>query len=68
MEKSISELKNLAILTLSYAAQEEPSSVGPRFDLMTLDRNSVITWSVEKPIRQKFQDGLERLFLECSKH
>ena len=63
-KRSISDLQKLALLTLSYAAQEEPSSVGPPFDIMTLDQTGQISWSVHDPMHEKFQSGLEALFLE----
>jgi hypothetical protein len=60
----ISELKTLALLTLSYATEENPSSVGPPFDIMTLDHAGRVTWSVHDPIHQTFQVDLERLVLK----
>jgi hypothetical protein len=57
-------LQKLATLTLSYATQEDPSSVGPPFDIMTLDNTGHITWSENEPIHENFQVGLERLFAE----
>ena len=64
--KSIAELKKLALLTMSYAAREEPSFVGPPFDIMTLDKGEIIEWSENDPINDKFQPGLERLFGDLS--
>jgi hypothetical protein len=64
-KRPVSELTKLAVLTLSYAAEEEPSSVGPPFDIMTLDATGRITWSEHGPMHEKFQHGLERLFAEC---
>jgi hypothetical protein len=58
VDRSVSELKKLTLLTLSYAAKEEPSSVGPPFDIMTLDRTGHISWSVHKQPDTNFQDGL----------
>jgi hypothetical protein len=42
---TIRQLKTLALLTLAYAAKENPSTVGPPFDLMTLDKNQIFEWS-----------------------
>jgi hypothetical protein len=64
--RSVEELKRLAVLTLSYAAQEQPQSVGPPFDIMTLDKSGHITWTEHRPRSEKFQAGIERLFeKEC---
>jgi len=65
-DRSVRELKQLAILTLSYAADEESSFVGPPFDIMTLDKAGKIEWSEHDPINDKFQPGLERLFGDLS--
>ena len=64
MKRGVSELGKLALLTLSYAAHEMPSSIGPPFDLMTLDGSGNITWSEHQPVRTDFQAGLEGLFAE----
>ena len=61
-ERSISELKTLALVTLSYAAKEDPSYVGPPFDVMTLDREGNIAWSVHQPTHEHFSEGLRKLF------
>jgi hypothetical protein len=42
---TIPQLKKLALLTLAYAAKENPGSVGPPFDLLTLDNNQTFEWS-----------------------
>jgi hypothetical protein len=60
--RSIAELKVLALLTLSYAAQEEPTYVGAPFDLMTLDRFGNVSWSVHRAIHQTFHEELRQLF------
>jgi hypothetical protein len=44
----ISELKKLALLTLNYAARENPGSIGPPFDVMCLYSNNSICWSQEQ--------------------
>ena len=61
-DRSRLELERLALLTLSYAAREEPASIGPPFDIMTLAGDGRIQWSVEKPAESDFQKGLEDLF------
>jgi hypothetical protein len=63
-KRSVPELKKLALLTLTFAAKEEPSSVSAPFDIMTLDRSGY-NWSVHDPINEKFQSGMERLFMNC---
>jgi hypothetical protein len=62
-EQTISELKKLALLTLSFAAVEEPSSIGPPFDIMTLDRSGNVTWSVYKPDKN-FQACMAKLLAD----
>lgn len=42
---AIPQLKTLALLTLAYAAKENPSSVGAPFDLVTLDKHEIFDWS-----------------------
>jgi hypothetical protein len=63
---SVSVLKKLAILTLSYAANEEPSYVGPPFDVMTLEKSGNLTWTVHAPTYAKFQSVLEKSFTEAT--
>jgi hypothetical protein len=60
--RSTIELERLALLTLSYAAREEPASIGPPFDIMTLAEDGRVRWSVQKPAESDFQKGLEHLF------
>jgi hypothetical protein len=60
---SVSQLRTLALLTLSYATEENPSSVGPPFDIMTLDRTGHVSWLVhDRMIHQTFQADLEKIF------
>jgi len=60
-DRTVNELKRLALLTLSYAAQEEPGSIGPPFRLMTLTKRG-IEWSDHEPIDcGDFQRGIETL-------
>lgn len=63
-ELTILQLKRLAVLTLSYAAQEEPSFVGEPFDVMTIDRAGNVEWSVHDRSDGDFQQTMNRLFLE----
>jgi hypothetical protein len=42
---AIPQLKKLALLTLAYAAKENPGSVGPPYDVMSLDKNQKFEWS-----------------------
>jgi hypothetical protein len=63
--RSVTELKQIALLALSYAAQEQPQSVGPPFDIMVLDKSGHMTWTQHTPNNDSFQAGLERLFAEC---
>jgi hypothetical protein len=66
LDLSVSDLRKLALLTLSYAAQEEPASVGPPFDIMTLDKTGRMFWSEQGPMHAKFQSEIERLFMQYS--
>jgi hypothetical protein len=64
-ERSVAALKKLALLTLSYAAHEEPGSVGPPFTIMTLDWSGRVEWTkYEKPLLETFQGGLEHLLTQ----
>ncbi len=59
---AIADLKRLAELTLSYAAEEDPTHVGPPFDIMTLGCDGQVSWSVQNVLtHQSFQIGLEEL-------
>jgi hypothetical protein len=46
----IPELKKLAMLTLAYAARENPGSVGAPFDLLTLDKKQKFEWSLGQSV------------------
>jgi hypothetical protein len=63
-DRSVSELEKLALLTLSYASEEDPSSIGAPFDIMALDKGGQLTWSVHKPIHEKFQSELQQWFTD----
>ncbi len=65
--RTILELKKLALLTLAYAAKENPGGVGGPFDLMTLDNNQNFDWSPHQSadtIFAAFQGKLEAAFDE----
>jgi hypothetical protein len=62
---AISRLKTLALLTLAYAAKENPGSVGAPFDLMTLNKNQTFEWSKlesEDALSDAFQEKLKAAF------
>jgi hypothetical protein len=64
-DRTVSELKKLAILTLSYAAREEVQTIGAPFDVMTLRKeDGSITWEEHERTDAVFQPKLERLFEE----
>jgi hypothetical protein len=64
-DRSTSELKKLALLTLAYATMQEPGSVGPPYTVMTVAKNGNIEWSQHDQAEcGLFQAGLERLFSE----
>ncbi len=60
---TIQELKTLAILTLSYAQQENPSAVSEEFDVMTLGMTGDIAWET-----QRAGNNLQRVFTESLKN
>ena len=65
----VSDLKRLAILTLSYASLESPSSIGPPFDVMTMDKNGELSWSkhdMPNNIHIEFDRGIRKLFARVS--
>jgi len=66
-DRPVSELKKLALLTLSYAAEESPASIGPPFDIITLEKANPIIHeeSHDKVTHAGFKQGLARLFGEC---
>jgi hypothetical protein len=60
----VAELRSLAVLTLSYATLENPTSVAPPFDVMTLDKLGNVKWSVHdfpNEIHASFDDRGKRL-------
>lgn len=67
-ERSVTELKKLALLTLSYASKEEPSFVAPPFDLVTMERtNATIREESHSSLTNaEFQNGLESLLYAAS--
>jgi hypothetical protein len=61
-----SELKKLAVLTLAYAAEDNPSAVGKPFDIMTLDIQGNVAWSVydiNGSHKTDFDQGLQDVFI-----
>jgi hypothetical protein len=64
-DRPISELKRLALLTLAFAANEEPSFVAAPFDIVMIERNSSgIVEETHDSTHEQFQIGLEGLFAE----
>jgi hypothetical protein len=61
------EMQKLALLTLSYAAQEEPGSVREPFDVMTLRAGEEMQLSEHGLSNASFQHGLEALFASVSR-
>jgi hypothetical protein len=64
---NITELKKLALLTIAYAARENSGSIGPAFDVMTLDKNQHIEWSKYSSLDAmfiEFQHKMEGIFGE----
>jgi hypothetical protein len=67
---SVAALRNLALLTLDYAAHERPTEIGNGFDLMTLVRGTV-TWERYTPndrriedVRCAFSRGVQQLIFQ----
>jgi hypothetical protein len=61
----VSELKRLALLTLSYASIESASSVGAPFDVMVMGKDGKPNWSrhkMPKQIHSTFDRGMRELF------
>lgn len=64
---TIEQLKKLAMLTLAYAAKENPGSIGGPFDLMTLDTRQNMEWAQYESadsIVDDFEGRLQRSFIE----
>ncbi len=72
--RPVSELRTLALLTLAYASQANPSSIGGGFDLMTLQKGEKPKWERYdmknvslKKLHKAFDGKLKELFARCSK-
>jgi hypothetical protein len=60
---TIAQLKTLALLTLSYAAEESSSSIGAPFDIVTIDSQHGFQSSViEHPTHRPFQERFRQFF------
>lgn len=58
---NVSALKNLALLSLIYAAKEYPSTIGNGFEIMTLHSNCTVSWDtyeMEDTLLKTMQDDL----------
>jgi hypothetical protein len=64
---TISELRNLAVLTLSYASLSNPTSVGPPFDVLTIEKGGNLRWSshdMPNNFYSEFDRRLKKLFVD----
>lgn len=65
-ERTVAELRKLALVTLSYAATEDPSNVSAPFDIVTLDSRCIFEEKeFRQPMHNTFQAGLENLLRIC---
>src|SRR5207248_3282771 len=70
----VSDLKALALLTLAYASQLNPTGVGGGFDVITLRKGQKPKWehyamknAALKKLRRTFDERVKELFAKCSK-